>query len=98
MNARILDTDTPPNLVDRAARSVDKLLDATRLSAESALDSVSDRVHSVRDRAAPALDRMSMPIDRLTSRTQDAPLQSLLVAAAAGAVLMALLGLMRSSR
>jgi ElaB/YqjD/DUF883 family membrane-anchored ribosome-binding protein len=86
------------NFVDRAAQRADKAIDATRQGAASALDSVADKVHSVRDRASPAVDRMTMPIDRLSARTQDAPLQSLLIAAAAGAVLMALLGLMRSGR
>ena len=86
------------NIVDRAAQSADKALEATRRSASSAIDSVADTVHAVRDRASPALNRMTAPLDTVVARTQAAPLQSLLVAAAAGATLMALLSMVRSSR
>jgi ElaB/YqjD/DUF883 family membrane-anchored ribosome-binding protein len=86
------------NLVDRAAQSADKLLDATRQTTTSAIDSVADKLHSLRDRASPRLDRLTAPVDALVDRTHAAPLQSLLIAAAAGAALMALAGLLRSSR
>ncbi|MEP7099171.1 MAG: hypothetical protein ABI781_01595 [Burkholderiales bacterium] len=86
------------NIVDRASNSADKLLDATRQTASSAIDSVADKVHALRDRASPQLDRLTAPVDALVERTQAAPLQSLLMAAAAGAALMALAGLLRSSR
>ncbi len=86
------------NLVDRAATSADRLLDATRQGATSAIDSVADKVHELRDRASPQLNRLTAPVDALVERTHAAPLQSLLMAAAAGAVLMALAGLLRSSR
>jgi ElaB/YqjD/DUF883 family membrane-anchored ribosome-binding protein len=86
------------NLVDRAANSADRALDAARQAAGSAIDSVADKVHAVRDRASPALDRLTSPVDRLVSHTHAAPLQSLLVAAATGAALMALLGMLRGSR
>ncbi len=84
------------NLVDRAARSADKALEATRQAAGSALDSVAEKVHAVRDRASPALDRLTSPVDSLVQRTHNAPLQSLLIAAATGAALMALVALLRS--
>lgn len=86
------------NIVDRAAQSADKALEATRRSASSAIDSVADKVHAVRDRASPALDRLTAPLDSVVARTHAAPVQSLLVAAAAGAALMALASLLRSSR
>jgi len=86
------------NLVDRAAHSADKLLDATRQTTSSAIDSVADKVHALRDSASPKLDRLTAPVDALVERTHAAPLQSLLMAAAAGAALMALAGLLRSSR
>ena len=89
---------TEDNFVDRAAQSADRVLDAARVAAGSAIDSVSGKVHAVRDRASPALDRLTSPVDNLVERTHAAPLQSLLVAAATGAVLMALIGLMRGSR
>lgn len=89
---------TANNIVDRAAQSADKVLEATRRSASSAIDSVSDKVHAVRDQASPALDRLTAPLDNVVARTHEAPLQSLLIAAAAGAALMALASLLRSSR
>ncbi|HEY4066988.1 MAG TPA: hypothetical protein VGM74_08855 [Burkholderiaceae bacterium] len=98
MNARTLNEPAPQTFVDRASNRLDTMLDATRVGAESAIDRVADRMHSVRDRASPAMARMSVPIDRLSARTQDAPLKSLLVAAATGAVLMAVLGLLRPGR
>lgn len=86
------------NIVDRAAQSADKLLDATRQTTSAAIDSVADKVHALRDSASPKLDRLTAPVDALVERTQAAPLQSLLIAAAAGAALMALAGLLRSPR
>lgn len=86
------------NVVDRATQSADRLLDATRQTASSAIDSVADTVHAVRDRASPALDRLTAPMDSLVARTHAAPLQSLLVAAAVGAGLMALIGMVRPRR
>ena len=83
------------NLVDRAAQSADKALEATRRTASSAIDSVADKVHAVRDRASPALDRLTAPLDNVVARTHEAPLQSLLMAAAAGAALMALVSMLR---
>jgi hypothetical protein len=93
-----LASDEASNLVDRAAESADRVLDAARQAAESAIDSVAGKVHAVRDRASPALDRLTSPVDILVQRTHAAPLQSLLLAAATGAVLMALIGLLRGAR
>ncbi len=87
------------NLVDRAAQSADKALEATRRAASSAIDSVADKVHSLRDQASPVLDRVVAPFDSAAEYTREAPLKSLLAAAAAGAVLMGLIALlMRSNR
>lgn len=87
-----------PNLVDRAANSADKVLEATRQVADSVIDDIADKVHAVRDRASPALDRFTAPVDSLIVRTQAAPLRSLLMAAATGAALVALIGMIRSGR
>lgn len=87
------------NLVDRAAQSADKALEATRRAAGSAIDSVADTVHDMRDRASPVMDRIASPFDLMIQRTREAPLKSLLVAAATGAMVMAIIGLVnRSSR
>lgn len=86
------------NLIDRAAHSADQLLEATRKTANSAIDSATGKVHAVRDRASPALERLMAPVDSLVARTHAAPLTSLLVAAAVGATLMALAGFLHPSR
>lgn len=88
----------PGNLVDKASSAADRLLAATQQTADSAIGSVADGLHSLRDCASPALNRALAPVDSLVLRTQAAPLKSLLLAAAAGATLMAVVGVMRSSR
>ena len=87
------------NVVDRAAQSADKALEATRRAAGSAIDSVAEKVHGIRDLASPVVDRMVSPFDSVAQFTQASPLKSLLVAAAVGAGLMALVALLgRSNR
>ena len=86
------------NIVDRAADSAERLLESTRQTADAAIDGVAARVHAVRDRASPALDRLTSPVDALVQRTHEAPLRTLMIAAATGALLMALLGRMRRAR
>ena len=86
------------NMVDRASSAADRLLEATRQRADVAIGSVAEGVHAARDRASPALNRMLAPVDALAVRTQAAPLKSLLLAAALGATLMAVVGVLRSSR
>jgi len=86
------------NVVDHAAHSAEKLLEATRQNANSAIDGAADKVQALRNRTSPALDRLMAPVDSLIERTRAAPLTSLLMAAAAGATLMALAGLLRPSR
>ena len=86
-----------PNLADRAADSVDKMLDATKRAADAALDSVSGKVHDLRDRASPVVDRIASPFDAVTVYTRQSPLKALLASAAAGAALMAVFALLRRS-
>jgi ElaB/YqjD/DUF883 family membrane-anchored ribosome-binding protein len=90
--------DRGPNVVDRAAQRADRALDATRRAAVSAVDAMSDKVHGVRDTMSPRLDAMSAPLDRVTGYTRDAPVRSLLAAAAVGAILMALVSLVQRRR
>jgi hypothetical protein len=98
MTALAKKLDGAGNVVDRASSAADRLLDATRHTADAAIGSVAEGVHAVRDRASPALDRMLAPIDSLAAGTQAAPLKSLLLAAVAGATLMAVIGFFRGSR
>lgn len=89
--------DRGGNAVDRLSRSADGALDATHRAANAAINRASDAVHSLRDRASPVLDRMVLPFDSMANYTQQAPLKSLLVAAAVGAGLMALISLFARS-
>lgn len=91
------DSSSSNNLVDRAAQSADKALEATRRAADSVIDGVIDKVHDIRDSASPVMDRIVSPFDSISQYTQEAPLKSLLAAAAAGAALMALIGLLNRS-
>jgi ElaB/YqjD/DUF883 family membrane-anchored ribosome-binding protein len=86
------------NLVDRAAESADRAIDATRRITDAAIDGVSDKVHELRDRASPALDRIVAPLDNVVRYTQETPVRALLISAAVGASLMAVLSWIRSDR
>ena len=90
-------TSVGDNAVDRLSRSADGALDATHRVANAAINRASDAVHSLRDRASPVLDRMVSPFDSMANYTQQAPLKSLLAAAAVGAGLMALISLFARS-
>ena len=91
------DAAKEPNVVDRAARSADSALEATRRLAGSAIDGVADKVHGLRDLASPVLDRIASPIDAVTAYTRNTPSKALLAAAALGAAMMGLVVLVRRS-
>ena len=84
------------NVVDRAADTADRALEATRRLSDAAIDGVADRLHTLRDRASPAVDRMVAPYEDVLRYTQEAPLRALLISAAIGAGLMALISWMHS--
>ncbi len=56
---------TPANLVDKAAESATRAVDATKAATTAALDSVSHKVEDVRGKLSPALDNASAPLDAL---------------------------------
>lgn len=91
-------TSTPANVVERAADRADEAIRATQRATSAALDNVADKVHHLRDRASPVVDRVTAPFDSVANYTQQAPLKSLLAAAAAGAVLLALVSLLTRRR
>lgn len=91
-------TPTTGNVVDRAADTADAAIAATHRAATSVLAGVSDKLHNLRDKASPAIDKISAPLDAASAYAQQAPLKSLLIAAAAGAALMAVVSLMSRSR
>ncbi|CAM5798155.1 hypothetical protein [Rhizobacter fulvus] len=79
------------NLVDKAADSATRAVDATKAATNAALDSVSDKVETVRGKLSPALNNASAPLDSLIEYTQQQPVRALLAAAGVGAVLMAIM-------
>ncbi len=86
------------NVVDRVVDTADAAIAATQRAANSVLTGVSDRIHGLRDKASPAVDRVIAPFDAASVYTQQAPIKSLLIAAAAGAAAMAILTLLSRSR
>lgn len=78
------------NLVDQAAHSADRALDATRRVTGQAINRVADKVHDIRGVVSPILDRVVSPFEVVARHTREAPLRSLLAAAASGAALAAL--------
>src|ERR1700712_5450288 len=87
-------TAQPTNVVDRAAERADGAIRATQRATTAALENVADKVHHLRDRASPVADRLTAPFDSVTAYAKEAPVRSLLVAAATGALLMALISLL----
>lgn len=86
------------NLVDQLANSADRALDATRHAATAAITKVAGKVHDVRDVASPMLERVTSPFESVARQTRQAPWRSLLMAAAAGAALMAIASLLSRSQ
>ena len=94
MNNDLTQTDSNAgNVIDRAADSADAAIAATQRAANNLLAGASDKVQSLRDKASPAVDRVVAPFDAASAYTQQAPLKSLLIAAAAGAAAMAIVSL-----
>ena len=85
---------TSGNVIDRAAESADDVLRATQRATDAALGKVSEKIHGLRDTASPVVDRISAPFNAASVFTQEAPIKSLLIAAAAGAALMAAFALL----
>lgn len=82
---------TPTNLVDKAADSATRAVDATKAATAAALDSVSHKVEDMRGKLSPALNNASAPLDAVIQYTHEQPIRALLAAAGIGAVLMAVL-------
>lgn len=79
------------NIVDEAAGSASKAIDATRAAADDLLEQVSDRVEGVRATLSPALDNALQPLDPLLQFTREHPGPALIAATGVGALLCALL-------
>jgi hypothetical protein len=83
------------NLVDQVANSAIGAVDATRTAADSAFESVRDKVESARSTLSPALDSA---LHAAIKYTRDEPLKALVAAFASGALWMALLHSGRARR
>lgn len=86
-----LSTDTLHPAIDRAAAAADG---ATVQAAEAAQRAVS----TLRDRSQRLLDRAQLAQEGTVTYIRDEPVKAMLMAAAAGAALMALVGLLTRSR
>ncbi len=86
-----MSTSNSHQLMDRAAS-------ATEQAAAQALRAAERGVAAVRDGSQHLLDRAHDASDRSVGFIRDEPVKAVLLAAATGAVLMALLGLLTRSR
>ena len=84
-------TDTPHNLINQAAHSADAAIQSTQRFANQAVGAVSHSIHSAGKQVR---DNANMVSDRTITYIRDEPVKSMLIAAAAGAALVALARLM----
>lgn len=96
--------DAALDLADRAHSAATDAIDRahqrgadTATSADKLSGSLVDAWHGVRDRAAPVVDRLRPQIDAVASYARDDPAKTALGVAIAGAALIGLLSLIRSS-
>ena len=95
-------SDQATNLAEQAADSADHALKAGQRLTHDALDSLSDSVHDLRQQGASALRSGSRQIRNTAHQAsvctkdyiRDEPVRSVLIAAAAGAIVMGLLSLL----
>ena len=105
--------EQPNGLADRAAQSADHAIKSTQRVANDALDGLAGTVEdmrqqatalaqrgmdSVRDTSQQLRDRARRASDSTVNYIKDEPLKAILIAAATGAALMALVSLMSRSR
>lgn len=102
-----------PSLVDRAAQSADRAIHSTQVAANHALDGMSSTVHGLQADAANYTQRgveavrhgtqsLREGAQRASESTvgyiKEEPVKAMLMAAATGAALMALVGVLSRSR
>ena len=81
---------------EQQAGDAQKRLDAMRSRASDVADSVAETWASLREQAAPMVDKLKPQIDALASYAKEDPKRAALGVATAGALLIGLLGLLRS--
>ncbi|MBW6496171.1 MAG: hypothetical protein K0B16_16770 [Burkholderiaceae bacterium] len=82
-------------VIDQAAQSADEIIKVTRRVANEALESLAEGVEDVRQQGAPLLNRAT---DSTANYIKEDPIKAILIAAAVGAALMAMVNLMGRSR
>lgn len=83
--------DTSSNLINQTSHAADQAIKATQHLANNAMESVLDTSHQLRVKAGHASEST-------VNYIRHEPVKSILIAAATGAVLMALVSLFSSSR
>jgi ElaB/YqjD/DUF883 family membrane-anchored ribosome-binding protein len=91
-------TDTPERLADRAAGAMQGMRDRTSRIASQAEDLAHRSAEALMDRGYQLRDRAVDFGDRGVRYVRDEPIKSVLIAAAAGAALIAVLALLGSRR
>ena len=84
-------SDSSSNLVNQTAKAADHAIQATQHLANNAMDRVMDTSHQLRVKAGHASEST-------VNYIRHEPVKSILIAAATGAALMALISLFSSSR
>ena len=79
------------NVVDKAAHTVAKAVDATKGATIEALESVANKVESVRSTLSPVLNTATAPFDKILEYTTRNPATALFAAAGVGAFAAAVL-------
>ena len=91
-------TDTPERLADRATEAMYAMRDRTSRLATQAEDLAQRGADALRERSYQLRDRAVDFGDRGVAYVRDEPIKSVLIAAAAGAALIAVLALLGSRR
>jgi len=78
---------------DKAAESADAAIRSARQKASDAVDGLSDAMQGVKEKASATMERFRPQIDSVASYAKEEPTKALLIAAAAGAGIMALIAL-----
>ena len=94
------DSTTHPSnhdLAGQAAESADAAIRSARQKATAALDGLSETMRRVKDQAATLVDKVRPQLDSVASYAKEEPTKALLIAAAAGAGVMALIALLARS-
>jgi ElaB/YqjD/DUF883 family membrane-anchored ribosome-binding protein len=78
---------------DKAAESADAAIRSARQKANDAVDSLSDTMQGMKEKASATIERFRPQLDSVASYAKEEPTKAVLIAAAAGAGVMALIAL-----